>query len=237
MVGWWKIIFSLFLITGVVLCTQPPVIFSSNTHHHHSYHGHHHDQHHDVREELHFAEDTNVTVTSAEDLKSSSNYINETSEATDIAESTIITQDDGNGYFIGVLLALGAAISGSASNVIVAKVEEVSSTSLCTYSGLGGIILALIYGTILDTEDVILTNITMVSANEWLILLRNHQCGGLRCRGLVPLMLDKYSWSQMTRNTVKSGPINCKQTELFILYSSNLFIKVCNDRNTVMYLG
>jgi len=169
-VGWWKIIFSLFLITGVVLCTQPPVIFSSNTHHHHRQHGHH-DQHHDVQEELNFAEDTNVTVTFAEDLKTSRNYTNETSIAADVAESTLTTPDDGDGYFIGVLLALGAAVSGSASNVIVAKVEEISTTSLCTYSGLGGIILALIYGTMLDTEDVILTNITMVTANEWLILL------------------------------------------------------------------
>jgi len=170
-VGWWKIIFSLFLITGVVLCTQPPVIFSSNTHHHHRHHGHHHDQQNDVQEELYLAEDTNSTVTFTEDLKTSGILTNETGIATDIAESAIMTYDDGNGYFIGVLLALGAAISGSASNVMVAKVEEVSTTSLCTYSGLGGIILALIYGTMFDTEDVILTNINMISAHEWLILL------------------------------------------------------------------
>jgi len=182
-VGWWKIIFSLFLITGVVLCTQPPVIFSSNTHHHHRHHGHHDQQNH-VQGEPYFAEDTNVTFNFAEDLKTSGNFTNETSEATDIAESTIMTYDDGNGYFIGVLLALGAAISGSASNVIVAKVEEVSSTSLCTYSGLGGIILALIYGTMIDTEDVILTNITMVTANEWLILL---MLGGMGLVGFFAL--------------------------------------------------
>merc|ERR1719431_2135824 len=81
-VGWWKIIFSLFLITGVVLCTQPPVIFSSNTHHHHRHHGHHgyhRDQQNDVhQEELHFAEDTNVTVTFIETLKTSDILTNET---------------------------------------------------------------------------------------------------------------------------------------------------------------
>jgi len=167
-VGLLKMIFSLFLITGVVLCTQPPVIFSSVIHHH-RHHGHHDRK--NVQEELHFAEDTNVTVTSVEDLKASFNFTNETSMAVNIAGSTTMTDDDSNGYFIGVLLALGAAISGSASNVIVAMIQEMSSTSLCTYSGLGGIILALIYGTMLDTEDVILTNITMVSADEWLILL------------------------------------------------------------------
>ena len=39
------------------------------------------------------------------------------------------------------------------------------------FSGLGGILLALAYGTMVDTEDVILTNITMVTAEEWLTLL------------------------------------------------------------------
>jgi len=180
-VGLLKMVFSLFLITGVVLCTQPPVIFSSVIHDH-RHHGHH-DQQNNVQEELHYAEDSNATVTFVEDLKTSVNFTNETSMAADIAGSTPMT-DDSNGYFIGVLLALGAAISGSASNVIVAMIAEMSSTSLCTYSGLGGIILALIYGTMLDTEDVILTNITMVSVDEWLILL---MLGGMGLVGFFAL--------------------------------------------------
>merc|ERR1712179_308732 len=180
-VGLLKMVFSLFLITGVVLCTQPPVIFSSAIHHH-RHHGHH-DQQNNVQEELHYAEDSNATVTFVEDLKTSVNFTNETSMATDNAGSTTMT-DDSNGYFIGVLLALGAAISGSASNVIVAMIAEMSSTSLCTYSGLGGIILALIYGTMLDTEDVIMTNITMVSVDEWLILL---MLGGMGLVGFFAL--------------------------------------------------
>ena len=53
-----------------------------------------------------------------------------------------------------------------------------------TFSGLGGIILALIYGTMLDTEDVILTNITMVSVDEWLILL---MLGGMGLVGFFAL--------------------------------------------------
>jgi len=148
-VGWWKLSFSLVLITGVVLCTQPPVIFSSPniTHHHHHRHYHHGHEEHDGEGVQH-----------------------------ELADSSNSTQDnnpdgDPNRYYIGVLLALGAAISGSSQNVMVAKVEQISSTALVTYSGLGGIILALAYGVLVDTEDIIIPSISMVTAEEWLILL------------------------------------------------------------------
>ena len=133
-VGWWKLMFSVFLITGVVLCTQPPVIFSSYTHHQH-HHGHKQGHQNQVQEELNFTEDTSAAVNFPTNLKTSVIFTNETNTIADITEGgTIMTvDDDGNGYYFGVLLALGAAVSGSASNVIVAKVEEISSTSLCTY--------------------------------------------------------------------------------------------------------
>ena len=193
-VGWWKLMFSLFLITGVVLCTQPPVLFSSNTHHQHRHHHSHHQGHQNyVQEEgLHITKDTNAVVNIASIMNNSVVFTNETNTTAYLSEGLTVPVDDDDsiGYYIGVLLALGAAMCGSASNVIVAKVEEISSTSLCTYrygsvsprcglinlsvsafSGLGGVLLALVYGTMVDTEDVILTNITMVSAQEWLILL------------------------------------------------------------------
>jgi len=146
-VGWWKLSFSLVLITGVVLCTQPPVIFSSPsiTHHHHHRHYHHGHEKHDSMGVQH-----------------------------ELADSSNATQDvipDGDRYYMGVLLALGAAISGASQNVIVAKVEQISSTALVTYSGLGGIILALAYGVLVDTEDIIIPSISMVTAEEWLTLL------------------------------------------------------------------
>jgi len=174
-VGWWKLMFSLFLITGVVLCTQPPVLFSSNTHHQHRHHHSHHQGHQNyVQEEgLHIIKDTNAVANNASIMNNSVVFTNETNTTAYLSEGLTVAVDDDDsiGYYIGVLLALGAAMCGSASNVIVAKVEEISSTSLCTYSGLGGVLLALVYGTMVDTEDVILTNITMVSAQEWLILL------------------------------------------------------------------
>lgn len=51
----------------------------------------------------------------------------------------------GLGYYLGATLALGCAISGSASNVLIAKCQEVSSSVLVFYSGLGGVILAVVF--------------------------------------------------------------------------------------------
>ena len=136
-VGWWKLMFSLFLITGVVLCTQPPVLFSSNTHHQHRHHHSHHQGHqNDVQEEgLHITKDTNAVVNIASIMNNSVVFTNETNTTAYLSEGLTVAVDDDDsiGYYIGVLLALGAAMCGSASNVIVAKVEEISSTSLCTY--------------------------------------------------------------------------------------------------------
>merc|ERR1712025_512053 len=105
-VGWWKLIFSLFLITGVVLCTQPPVIFSSNTHHQHRHHHSHHQGHqYDVQEErLHITNDTNAVVNIASNMKNSVNFTNETNA--NLSEGLImaVDYDDSFGYYIGVLL-------------------------------------------------------------------------------------------------------------------------------------
>ena len=39
------------------------------------------------------------------------------------------------------------------------------------YSGLGGVLLALVYGLSVDPEDKIVTSFTSVTAEEWLPLL------------------------------------------------------------------
>jgi hypothetical protein len=41
--------------------------------------------------------------------------------------------DDDCDYYMGVVLAVGAAVTGAASNVIVAKIEQISSTAIVTY--------------------------------------------------------------------------------------------------------
>jgi len=154
-IGLWKFAFAVVLLAGVILCTQPPLLFAipddkslnqKHHHHHHHHHRHHHHEHyHSSPVKLDVA---NETITDSLDI-----------------------QDDDYSYFFGVLLAVGAAITGSGSNVIVAKCEEMSSIAMVTYSGLGGILLALVYGLSVDPDDKIVSSFMSVTAEEWLPLL------------------------------------------------------------------
>jgi len=149
-IGWWKFTFAFVLISGVVLCTQPPFLFSSPSphkahHHQHRCHNHHHHHHWHLHRT---SEDENTT---------------------DI--TTVETVSEDCGYNIGVLLAVGAAVTGSASNVIVALCEDISSIALVTYSGVGGVLLAMAYGVLMDPENKIVPSFTTVTADEWLTLL------------------------------------------------------------------
>merc|ERR1712059_165078 len=73
------------------------------------------------------------------------------------------------GYYAGVVLALFGAITGSASNVIVARGQEVHSVILVFYSGLGGFLLALAYSFI-DPKDRVNGNVKEVMVDEWMWL-------------------------------------------------------------------
>eukprot|EP00092_Neocalanus_flemingeri_P092572 GFUD01117532.1.p1 GENE.GFUD01117532.1~~GFUD01117532.1.p1 ORF type:complete len:452 (-),score=77.33 GFUD01117532.1:54-1409(-) len=166
-IGWWKFSFAFVLIAGVILCTRPPFLFPipQQTRHHHHYghrldrHGYHH--HHHYHE---YAIQENGTTVDA--------------------EAKVKTLDEDCSYYIGVLLAVGAALTGSASNVIVAKCEQMSSTAICTYSGVGGVVLAVAYGVLVDTEDKIIPSIVTVTAEEWLTLL---MLGGMGLVGFFAL--------------------------------------------------
>jgi len=76
-----------------------------------------------------------------------------------------------HGYFIGVLFAIGAAVTGSTSNILVSKCEDISSLSMVTYSGFGGVVLSIVYGMFVDHEAKILFSFTSIEAHEWLMLL------------------------------------------------------------------
>jgi len=119
-IGWWKGLCGLVLISGVVLCTQPPFLFSTQ-------------------------------------------------------EGAVHA---GSGYYTGVVLALFGAITGSASNVIVARCQEVHSVILVFYSGLGGFLLAVAYS-FFDPNDRVNGNVKEVLVDEWIWL------GLLAAMGLV----------------------------------------------------
>jgi len=77
--------------------------------------------------------------------------------------------------YLGTALAIGAAVSGALSNILVAKletVEQISTTSLVAYSGLGGAVQAILYGLFLDEDNqTIVRDISSLSSSVWLQLL------------------------------------------------------------------
>ena len=119
-IGLWKLVFAFILLTGVIFCTQPPFLFASphkphKHHHHHHHHGYHRHRHGNYHYEHHY------------DSLVEANVANQT-----LSESFNTPEGDCS-YYVGVLLAVGAAITGSGANVIVASCEEMSSIAMVTY--------------------------------------------------------------------------------------------------------
>ena len=80
-------------------------------------------------------------------------------------------QTEGNeDYYLGVLLALGTALTGSMANVSIAKCERVSSKVMVFYSGLGGVFIALIC-ILFDQESKVNFNILLREETSWPLLL------------------------------------------------------------------
>jgi len=118
-VGPWKAAFSLLLLTGMLLCIQPPCIFGG-------------------RQE---AEPTQPPA----------------------AEGQAST------YSLGAVLALGSAITGAAANVIIARCDQVSSTTMVFHSGVGGVVLALLTG--LSDPHWSGFAIGSISSSQWVVLV------------------------------------------------------------------
>jgi len=184
-IGWWKMVFGMFLISGMVLTIQPPFIFPQPSQ--------------DVNQvSFNTTTDDPLTSVTLEDYVYSVNFPTSSSVIPDLNEQT--ESNNGNKlsqlvkitgidkiklhrsdtpgddvyaegtYYIGAILALGTAIVGSTANVIIAKCERVSSSVMVFYSGLGGVILAFAFS-IMDPDNRIIFNITAVPYDEWLILL------------------------------------------------------------------
>ena len=71
---------------------------------------------------------------------------------------------------MGLLLALGAAVTGSLANVSIARCERVSSKVLVFWAGLGGVLIALLC-TVFDQEAEIIFNISDIEDSAWPLLL------------------------------------------------------------------
>jgi len=179
-IGWWKTIFGVFLLSGMVLCIQPPFIFPPE----------------DNNGTTTFAptttpdyttttpvyttwgfEDDNVAYMAGskdqswpklEKLIEASGlpHVKETYEETEHVTGPAY----GIKYYIGAVLALSTAVMGSTANVIIAKCDSVSSSVMVFWSGLGGVILAFACS-FMDPNNRIIFDIGSITLNEWLILV------------------------------------------------------------------
>jgi len=123
-VGPWKCAFSLLLLTGMLLCIQPPCIFGGR---------------------------------------------NETNSTSGGEAEADPQPGQASTYSLGAVLALGSAITGAAANVIIAKCHQVSSTCMVFYSGVGGVVLALVSG--FSDPDWSGFAIGSIASSQWLVLV------------------------------------------------------------------
>jgi len=170
-IGWWKLVFGIVLISGMVLCIQPPFIFPPQTVDSALI---------NTTTESSSLMSLNATTTilnnyeliedhpAAQSDGEKQNKIRQFIKITGVDKiKAKLHNSDGSGddqygtgtYYIGALLALGTA-----------KCDSVSSSVMVFYSGIGGVILAVVCS-VIDPSNRIVFNITSVPYDEWLILL------------------------------------------------------------------
>jgi len=81
-----------------------------------------------------------------------------------------LVSEDSPGYYVGAVLAISTAVTGSLANVIIAKCERVSSTVMVFFSGVGGVVLALVFS-IFDQDNNIVFNPAVITWEQWVVLL------------------------------------------------------------------
>ena len=72
-------------------------------------------------------------------------------------------------YYIGVVLALGTAVTGAMANISIARCERVSSKVLVFWNGLGGVLIAFVCAA-LEEESKVLLSISDVEDYVWPLL-------------------------------------------------------------------
>ena len=150
-IGWWKMLFGLLLLAGMILCIQPPFLFPVSP-----------------------VEPSNTTI----DDDSSHNVTNlmhsmvkQIRESLHGEEPEDLSDEEpgASKYYVGCLLAVLTGVFGAANNVVIARCEKVSSKVMVFYAGLGGLIISFICSSF-DADNKIIYNITVISSNQWLVL-------------------------------------------------------------------
>ena len=190
----WKIFFGCLLISGMVLCIQPPVLFPPS---------------HDEDDQAE-ADSPSSNSTGGDGL-------------VDIFTGRRLGLTQGNeDYYLGVLLALGTALTGSMANVSIAKCERVSSKVMVFYSGLGGVFIALICISF-DPESRSEFNILLREETTWPLLL---------VLGLMGI-LGYFSLTRSLRLIPPTTVAVLRAMEIILAYIVQVIVKNINRRQEV----
>lgn len=83
-------------------------------------------------------------------------------------EDDVLRVDD---YYIGLMFAAGTGVCGAVTNILVSHCSTVSYVVLTFWSGVGGAVVAVVYGLTLDHEDLILSDISSLSVMDMINLV------------------------------------------------------------------
>jgi len=72
------------------------------------------------------------------------------------------------GYNLGLACAIGTGVISAVTNILVSKCSAVSSLVLTFWSGFGAVVVAVIYGILFDTRDVILSDPMSLNFQDYL---------------------------------------------------------------------
>jgi len=92
-----------------------------------------------------------------------------------ISDNETVTGDnqyfDESQFYTGLLFALGASVFGAIANILVSKCSSHSSLLLTFWSGIGGAVVAILYGHFYDTEDHVMTDPGAIPLPDFITLI------------------------------------------------------------------
>jgi len=98
------------------------------------------------------------------------------SEQEEIANETAKEEETENepqyfsseGYYIGLACAISTGVISAVTNILVSKCSSISSLVLTFWSGFGAVVVAVFYGLLFDTRDVILSEPLSLTFHDYL---------------------------------------------------------------------
>jgi len=147
-IGLWKLAFSVSVFVGIVLCAQPPFIFD------HFYKS---------------AEEDSSVMVLLNSVNSAS--VSHKDSGPNVTSHSVSELRRGDSYYLGLTCALSTGVFGAVANILVSRCHSVSSVVLTFWSGVGSAVTALLYGFLLDQEDILLYKPMSLNFLEYLNLI------------------------------------------------------------------